>query len=292
MSKIDSAVSWATKVAADNSHGYSQINRWGPDYDCSSLVISAYQQAGVPVKDKGATYTANMYNAFIKAGFKDVTSSINMQTGSGLKKGDVLLNHRDHTAMMTSSKTLVQASIDENGQIWGTRKGDQTGYEIFTRSYYNYPWDCVLRYPEVTTTTNKSKTSTSATKSTATKTTKKTYTVVKGDTLSAIAKKYGVTVDAIVKENKIANPNVIKVGQKFTIPAAKSYTKGTKITLKKTPVFASSTAANYSVALTGTYYIYDGKTTNGRLRITNRKDNCGRAPVSVYVSGWVRKSDI
>ena len=281
--KIDSAVSWATKIANDNSHGYSQINRWGPDYDCSSLIISAYQQAGVPVKDKGATYTANMYNAFIKCGFKDVTSSVNMQTGSGLKKGDVLLNHRDHTAMMISSKTLVQASIDENGQIWGTKKGDQTGFEIFTRSYYNYPWDCVLRLPEETTTASPSKTTVSD---------KKTYTIIKGDTLSAIAKKFGVTVDAIAKENKISNPNVIKVGQKLTIPAVKSYTKGTKVTLKKTPVFASSTANNYSAALTGTYYIYDGKVTNGRLRITNRKDNCGRTPASVYVSGWVRKSDI
>ena len=285
-SKIDSAVKWATKIANDNSHGYSQINRWGPDYDCSSLVITAYQQAGVPVKDKGATYTANMYNAFIKCGFKDVTSSINLSTGSGLKKGDVLLNHACHTAMMTSSKNLVQASIDENGQIWGTHKGDQTGYEIFTRSYYNYPWDCVLRLPETTTKT------TTTTKTSTTTSTKKTYTVVKGDTLSSIAKKYNTTVDAIVKENKIANPNVIKVGQKLTIPAAKSYAKGTKISLKKVPAFASANDRSYSAVLTGTYYIYDGKETNGRLRITNRKDNVGRTPMSVYVSGWIRKSDI
>ena len=65
MTKTESAVQWAINIANDNRHGYSQANRWGnPDYDCSSLVISAWQQAGVPVKSNGATYTGNMYNVF------------------------------------------------------------------------------------------------------------------------------------------------------------------------------------------------------------------------------------
>lgn len=40
-----------------------------------------------------------------------------------------------------------------------------------------------------------------------------TYTVKKGDTLSQIAKHYGVTVAAIAKENKISNVNLIFRGQ-------------------------------------------------------------------------------
>lgn len=44
-----------------------------------------------------------------------------------------------------------------------------------------------------------------------------TYTVKRGDTLSAIAKKYGTTVKAIAAENKISNVNMIKVGQKLKI---------------------------------------------------------------------------
>ena len=43
------------------------------------------------------------------------------------------------------------------------------------------------------------------------------YTVVAGDTLSAIAKKYGTTVDQLVEWNGIANPNMISVGQKFRV---------------------------------------------------------------------------
>jgi len=153
MTKVEKAVDYMKKIAADPKHGYSQVNRWGSpdtwsDYDCSSLVISAYQAAGIPVKDKGATYTGNMYNAFTACGFKDVTSKINLATGKGLIAGDVLLNHADHTAMMISTTQLAQASIDENGGIMGGKVGDQTGYEIHTRGYYNYPWNCVLRYPE------------------------------------------------------------------------------------------------------------------------------------------------
>lgn len=47
--------------------------------------------------------------------------------------------------------------------------------------------------------------------------TKITYTVKRGDTLSAIAKKYGTTVKAIAAENGIKNKNLIYVGQKLKI---------------------------------------------------------------------------
>jgi LysM repeat protein len=46
-----------------------------------------------------------------------------------------------------------------------------------------------------------------------------TYTVVKGDTLSAIAKKYGITLQELLKANpQIKNQNLIKVGQVINIP--------------------------------------------------------------------------
>ena len=50
MGVIESALKWAKQIADDNSHGYDQSSRWGPDYDCSSLMISAYKQAGLPLK--------------------------------------------------------------------------------------------------------------------------------------------------------------------------------------------------------------------------------------------------
>ncbi len=47
---------------------------------------------------------------------------------------------------------------------------------------------------------------------------KQTYTVKRGDTLYAIAIKFGTTVPALVAENNIADPNLIQVGQVLTIP--------------------------------------------------------------------------
>ena len=46
----------------------------------------------------------------------------------------------------------------------------------------------------------------------------KTYTVVKGDTLSEIAQKYGTTVDTLVQLNGIKDPNLIVVGQVLKLP--------------------------------------------------------------------------
>ncbi len=45
-----------------------------------------------------------------------------------------------------------------------------------------------------------------------------TYTVMPGDTLGAIAAKFNSTVDAIVKENKLANANDINAGDILKIP--------------------------------------------------------------------------
>jgi LysM repeat protein len=47
-----------------------------------------------------------------------------------------------------------------------------------------------------------------------------TYTVQPGDTLFAIAQRFGVTVQAIVNANNLSNPNNLSLGQELIIPAA------------------------------------------------------------------------
>ena len=144
---VEKAIKWAVGIANDDSHGYDQASRWGnPDYDCSSLVISAFEQAGIKLKSAGATYTGNMYNAAKSAGFTDVTASTNKATTAGMKRGDILLNRKHHTALYLGDGQIVQASSNEFGEVTGGKPGDQTGREISVRSYYNYPWDDILRY--------------------------------------------------------------------------------------------------------------------------------------------------
>lgn len=139
---IDNAVSWAEKIAADPAHGYSQINRWGPDYDCSSLIITALKYAGFDTQ--GMTYTGNMAAWLISHGFRNIIKEVNISNGSGLQRGDILLCS-SHTAFYCGNGKIVHASIDENGQTVGRTPGDQTGREICITNYYNKPWEGVYR---------------------------------------------------------------------------------------------------------------------------------------------------
>lgn len=144
MGKIENAVSWAKQIANDNRHGYSQASRWGPDYDCSSLVIAAWEQAGVPVKAAGASYTGNMRGSFLRCGFVDVTTQVGLQSGYGLQPGDVLLNYQNHTCLYIGNNQVVNARTSEGN----SQSGDQSGNEIRIQSYWNFPWNCVLRFKE------------------------------------------------------------------------------------------------------------------------------------------------
>lgn len=138
----EKAVEWAVGIARDDSHGYDQGSRWGPDYDCSSLVISAYKAAGVPLQ---STYTGNMRNDFFNHGFA-IPVGVNLATGAGLQVGDVLLNEQHHTALYIGNGQLVHASGNEWGGATGGQTGDQTGKEISITGYFNFPWDFALRY--------------------------------------------------------------------------------------------------------------------------------------------------
>ena len=205
MGVIEKAVDFMVQIANDSAHGYDQTSRWGPDYDCSSLVISAYEQAGVPVKSSGATYTGNMKAVFTQCGFSNVSASVNKATGAGLLPGDVLLHERNHTAMYIGNGKIAHASGNERGGITGGQTGDQTGGEICVRGYYNYPWDCVLRYETWT--------ADAAPIGGA-------YTVKEGDTLWALAEAWlgaGYMYPAIMTANNLTS-TVLHAGQVLAIP--------------------------------------------------------------------------
>lgn len=142
MGVIDDYTNKAIAIANDNSHGYSQQNRWGPDYDCSSMVIQCLQDAGIPARDRGATFTGNMREVLLGCGFRPVTGSCNLATGAGMRRGDILLHDQNHTAIYIGNGQLVHARSSEGNSL----RGDQSGNEIRVQPYYNYPWSIVLRY--------------------------------------------------------------------------------------------------------------------------------------------------
>ena len=59
------------------------------------------------------------------------------------------------------------------------------------------------------------------------------YTVVPGDTLSAIARKYGTTWKALAEYNGIKNPNLILVGQIIKIPVSTEISVGDVVRIKE-----------------------------------------------------------
>ena len=73
------------------------------------------------------------------------------------------------------------------------------------------------------------------------------YTVKRGDTLSQIARSYGVTVNEIASQNGIQNPNLIYVGQTLTIPTQIS--NSTIIYRVKRGDTLSEIARNYGVTV-------------------------------------------
>ena len=150
---VASAINWAVGIANDNSHGYSQGTRWGPDYDCSSLVISAYDQAGVPVKNAGASYTGDMRRAFLSCGFQELTGSEYTSSCDKLIAGDVCLNESKHVEMYIGNGQNVGAHSSYEGSGLYGATGDASGREIRVDNWYDDNWNVVLRYAGGTTST-------------------------------------------------------------------------------------------------------------------------------------------
>lgn len=134
---------WAELTGPGVGYDQGEIKRWnlknGGTVDCSSLVILCLRKAGFQTGN--ATYTGNMRSELTQHGW-----TVRENNGHP-QPGDILLNDDDHTAVYLGSGVVAQASEDENKGASGGTPGDQTGYETNVSKYYDFPWDCYLRYP-------------------------------------------------------------------------------------------------------------------------------------------------
>lgn len=135
-SRVEKAISWAIDTANDDTHGYSQEGRTGPDYDCSSFVSTAFKKGGFNVS--GSLGTGNMKDSFVKKGF-----TVYKKGSVSLKRGDIMLrpatsSRGGHTELYIGDNKCVAAhsgTTDSYGKYSnGEKKGDQTGKEIEVRS--------------------------------------------------------------------------------------------------------------------------------------------------------------
>ena len=124
---------WAIDIANDDSHGYSQCARTGPDYDCSSLVYYSLLNSGYSESQLGGSYpfwTGNMDGILTGIGFER-----HNYNASELQPGDILLVHnsnRQHTGIYAGDGKVVQGYC-------GTT-GDQSGTEIWVTDNTGTDW--------------------------------------------------------------------------------------------------------------------------------------------------------
>lgn len=118
--RIEAALEWGLRIAADNSHGYSKYSRFGPNYDCSSFVSAALMHGGF---DLGYTSTCGMKEALEELGFTAYRKG-----EVELRRGDILLNPWEHVEFYLGDGMCLAAHMDYDG-----RSGDSTGKEINIR---------------------------------------------------------------------------------------------------------------------------------------------------------------
>lgn len=141
VASIETAISWAVATAYAAEHGYSQINRNGPDYDCSSFVATALASAGFDIAKTNTTRT--LYASLLAIGFEEVDDV-------EVKRGDIFLTPGKHVVLAINDDNIVHASQDERGGSTGEESGDQTGKEICVRCFYtpSYGWQYHMRLNE------------------------------------------------------------------------------------------------------------------------------------------------
>ncbi len=105
---------------------------------------------------------------------------------------------------------------------------------------------------------------------------KETYRVQKGDTLSAIAVRYGVTVAQLAEYNNIKNPNLILIGQLILIPYETNaeFNIGDKVRIKpyKTTYFPGG--KRFSSWVQGYDYIVAKTTDSSGRDVYRNGDRC------------------
>ena len=168
--RVEKAVEWAIAISEDPVHGYSQGaenatkshpytgSREGVDYDCSSLVYHAFQQAGFPIIDAWRKNPAcyKRYQGRQLSGDADTIwqdlqaiggfSKYSWNSVSGnLRRGDILCLPKHHVAIYIGHGKTVEARGVNNPRGGDWRTGDQGG-EIDIYEAYGRNWTEVYRY--------------------------------------------------------------------------------------------------------------------------------------------------
>lgn len=120
--RIEAVLAWALEIAADDSHGYSQRDRFGPNYDCTSFVSTALMEGGFALED--CLSTGGMLRELPELGF-----AVYRTGETEPQRGDLLIQLGSHAELCMGDGACVAAH-----QSYDRWSGDSTGHEIEYRS--------------------------------------------------------------------------------------------------------------------------------------------------------------
>lgn len=120
--KVERMLAWALETAADDTHGYSQRDRFGPNYDCASFVCTALMKGGFNLKDY--TSPSGLLEQLPALGFR-----VYRRGEVVPQRGDILIQPYVHVEICMGFGCCVGAHQDYD---W--RSGDRTGHEIEFRT--------------------------------------------------------------------------------------------------------------------------------------------------------------
>ena len=158
MSYAETTATLAERLAEDDSHGYSQNNRYGDgttvtenvsgkdyelhgkDYDCSSLVGEVLKAQGLIPEDTDL-FTWNEDKTLTDAGFEKMPYD-----PDNVQRGDILYRE-GHTGVAIGNGQQADASHGDRGTDGDA--GDQDGTEVLKRDLQD-SWTTIYRPPEGT----------------------------------------------------------------------------------------------------------------------------------------------
>ena len=133
----------AVKLLCDGqTHEYSNTNRLGPSYDCSSIVLISLKNAGVDVGN--ATYTGDMEKELTAHGYRlvadaDITSHYNFRPGMISISTGKNSHAGDHAIMYLGQMAVTLEGEEFDGCLANTQALPNQGVYIETRIDYILP---------------------------------------------------------------------------------------------------------------------------------------------------------
>lgn len=121
--KVEAMLAWAMEIAEDDTHGYSQDNRHGPDYDCTSFVCTALMEGGFALDHFLSTW--GLLRELPALGF-----AVYRKGETEPQRGDILIETGVHAEFSMGDGCCIGAHQDYGH----SRTGDKSGHEIEYRT--------------------------------------------------------------------------------------------------------------------------------------------------------------